>query len=126
MTTPRFRLYRDTRRGWIAGVCAGLSQYFDVDVRLVRAGWALGLMVLTVPTALAYLGMIVFVPRRPQESPFASTEEERVRRAVHLSPHETLREARLKFTDCAERISRLEEVVLSEDYKLRREFRDMR
>lgn len=126
MTTPRYRLYRDPVNGWLGGVCAGLSQYFALDVRLIRIGLVLGIMFLTVPTLLAYLAMVVFVPRRPDRSPFGSTEEERVRRSVHLAPHETLREARMKFQDCAERISRLEEAVLSEEFKLRREFRDIR
>ena len=30
------RLYRSRRDGMIAGVCAGLAEYFDVDPSLVR------------------------------------------------------------------------------------------
>ncbi len=38
MTTQR-RLYRDTENGKISGVCAGLSDYFDLDVTVVRVIW---------------------------------------------------------------------------------------
>ena len=31
------RLYRNPRRGWIAGVCAGLADYFGVGACLIRA-----------------------------------------------------------------------------------------
>jgi phage shock protein C len=30
------RLYKDSKNGKIAGVCAGLSDYFEIDVTLVR------------------------------------------------------------------------------------------
>lgn len=36
---PVRRLTRSPREGKIAGVCAGLASYFDVDVVLIRAAW---------------------------------------------------------------------------------------
>ncbi len=39
------KLYKDKKNEMIGGVCAGLSDYFDVDVTLVRLGMVLiGLM----------------------------------------------------------------------------------
>jgi phage shock protein C len=32
-------LYRDVDNGKISGVCAGLSDYFDIDVTLIRVIW---------------------------------------------------------------------------------------
>ena len=34
----RSRLHRDKKSGWIAGVCAGLANYFDTDPAFVRVG----------------------------------------------------------------------------------------
>lgn len=34
----RNRLARDTRNGWIGGVCAGFARTFGVDPRFLRAG----------------------------------------------------------------------------------------
>ena len=35
------KLYRDPRNGMIAGVCAGVAEYFGWDPTWVRLGWAL-------------------------------------------------------------------------------------
>lgn len=35
------KLYRDVDNGKIAGVCAGLSDYFDIDVTLIRVIWVI-------------------------------------------------------------------------------------
>jgi phage shock protein PspC (stress-responsive transcriptional regulator) len=34
------RLYRDTENGYIGGVCAGLSSYFNIDPTIIRLIWA--------------------------------------------------------------------------------------
>lgn len=34
----RTRLARDTREGWLGGVCAGFGRAFNVDPRFLRAG----------------------------------------------------------------------------------------
>lgn len=34
----RSNLARDTRGGWIAGVCAGMARYFNIDPAFVRVG----------------------------------------------------------------------------------------
>ena len=38
MSSPK-RLYRNSSAGRIAGVCAGIADYFDADVTLVRLVW---------------------------------------------------------------------------------------
>ena len=35
------KLYRDPQNGMIAGVCAGVAEYFGWDPTWVRLGWAL-------------------------------------------------------------------------------------
>lgn len=58
------RLYRDTENGKIAGVCAGLSDYFDVDVTLIRVLWLIALFVAG-GGLIAYLIMVIVVePKR--------------------------------------------------------------
>ena len=63
------RLYRSSDDRWIAGVAAGVADYFDVDPVLVRVIWLI-LVPLTGGIALlAYLIMIVVVPLEPGEMP---------------------------------------------------------
>lgn len=33
------RLYRVEKGAWLAGVCGGLAEYFNIDVSLVRLLW---------------------------------------------------------------------------------------
>jgi phage shock protein C len=48
----------------IAGVCAGIADYFDVDPTLVRAGWVI-LSVLSAgfPGFLLYVILMVVMPQ---------------------------------------------------------------
>ena len=61
MTT---RLTRSRTEGQIAGVCAGLANYFDVDVVLVRAAWVVFSVVpgAIIGGILAYLAAWLVIP----------------------------------------------------------------
>jgi len=47
--TPRKRFVRSTNDRKVAGVCAGVADYFDMDPTLVRILWALATLI-PVPT----------------------------------------------------------------------------
>ena len=59
MTTQR-KLYRDVDNGKISGVCAGLSDYFDIDVTLIRVIW-LVLLLCAGTGLLAYIILAIVV-----------------------------------------------------------------
>ena len=70
MTQPR-RLYRQSSTGRIAGVCAGIAEYLDSDVALVRLAWV---VLSVVPGGfiggiLAYLAAWLIVPDASQTVP---------------------------------------------------------
>ena len=54
---PKRRLVRRPAEGKIGGVCAGLADYFDADVALVRAAW----VVLSIWPGAIVLGVIAYV-----------------------------------------------------------------
>ena len=58
------RLTRSRTDGQLAGVCAGLASYFDVDVVLVRAAWVIFSIVpgALIGGVLAYLGAWLVIP----------------------------------------------------------------
>lgn len=59
------RLYRDSERGLILGVCAGIADCFDWPVWLVRVGtFALGWF-FPVSTIVAYIVAALIMPERP-------------------------------------------------------------
>ena len=61
----RKRLVRPRQGRKIAGVCAGLAEYFDLDVTLVRIIWVL-LLILPPSALLPYLLAWIVMPEEPQ------------------------------------------------------------
>jgi phage shock protein PspC (stress-responsive transcriptional regulator) len=59
------RLYRSRTDVMIGGVCAGVAEYFGVDVTLVRLLWALAALFPPAPGVLAYIIAWIIVPVRP-------------------------------------------------------------
>jgi len=58
------KLYRSTDDRWLAGVCGGLSKYFDVDVTLVRVIFVI-LALFGLGGVIIYLVLWVIVPPEP-------------------------------------------------------------
>lgn len=49
------RLRRDKRKGILGGVCAGLAEYFDLDLPLVRVAYVL------ISIFTAFAGVFVYI-----------------------------------------------------------------
>jgi phage shock protein C len=58
-------LYRDERNKMLGGVCAGLADYFGVDVTLVRLGVVVLGLAAHVFTLIAYLILWAVMPPQP-------------------------------------------------------------
>jgi phage shock protein PspC (stress-responsive transcriptional regulator) len=62
------RLYLSRTEKKIAGVCGGLSEYFDIDPTIVRLLVILGAFVTAVvPVVIGYIIAWIIVPVRPAE-----------------------------------------------------------
>ena len=57
------KLYRSTTNKTIAGVCAGLAEYLNIDPTIVRVIWAL--VSLSGAGLLAYLICALIIPEEP-------------------------------------------------------------
>lgn len=68
---PRKRLVRSTNDRKVAGVCAGIADYFDIDPTLVRVLWLLATLV-PGPNILAYIILWIAVPEGPTGVPATS------------------------------------------------------
>jgi phage shock protein C len=81
MEREQRRLVRRPAEGKLGGICAGLAEYFDADVALVRAAWVVlsiwpGAIVLGV---IAYIAAWILMPRG--ETPPATTSRPRLVRS---------------------------------------------
>jgi phage shock protein PspC (stress-responsive transcriptional regulator) len=83
---PR-RLVRLPADGKIAGVCAGLAAYFDVDVALIRLAWVLLSIVPggIIGGIVAYLVAWAIVPEAPGTVPRAGRRLERSATNVQIA-----------------------------------------
>jgi len=59
------RLYKSSNKK-ICGVCAGIADYFDIDVSLVRLGWIL-FTALGGSGIIAYIVAALVMPQKDEE-----------------------------------------------------------
>ena len=60
----RGRLARDHEAGWIAGVCAGVGRYFNIDPAFVRVGFVVGAVFYWKIALAAYIIAWILLPAR--------------------------------------------------------------
>ena len=120
----RTRIYRDPARGWIAGVCVGIADHIEVDPMLVRLAAVLCLIFFFLPTLVAYVAFALVLKPRPPAL-FASADEELFFRGLRNDPGSALRGIRERFGRLERRLARAEALVTSDEFDLRRRFRDL-
>lgn len=60
------KLYRSRQDKMLAGVCAGIAEYFDIDPTLVRLGFAIFVFAYG-SGILAYILCAIIIPERPYD-----------------------------------------------------------
>ncbi len=118
------RLYRDPDRGKIFGVCAGVADYFGVEVWPVRLAAVVSLIFFTLPTVIAYLLASWLVQEKPDDL-YARPEQEDIWRTIRTGPGQTLRDIRHRFRELERRLRAMEAHVTSREFKLNREINDL-
>lgn len=125
---PNFhRLRRDTRRGVIAGVCAGISGYFGWNLKWVRILSVLFTVFFFPVPALLYLAAAIFIKADNIRESYTKPdpESERFWRTFSTRPKATFSELKHRFRALDTRIADLEQAVTSDEYGLRKAFRDL-
>jgi len=126
MAGPQTRFYRDVRRKKVAGVCAGMSEYFGFDVTLIRVA-TLGSFFLIGPFLfLAYFLIAWMAPTRPAEFDRLGADEKKFWQTVRKNPRATARSVRSRFRDIDRRLARTEAYLTSPDKRLAREIDQLR
>jgi len=118
------RLYRNPRRGYVAGVCAGIADYFGMEPFLIRLAVVLGLIFFTLPLLIAYVIAALALPPRPEQV-YRSEEDEEFWRTVTIKPDRSLAGLAQRFRDVEKRVVGLEAYVASKDYEVNRAIRDL-
>ncbi len=120
----RNRFYRDTENGLLRGVCAGIADYFGMDVVTVRALAVLSLIIFTPATLLAYLIAGAVLPAAPEKL-FETDDEARFWRGLRTEPSGTFSDLRHRFRGAEQKLRGMEAYVTSSGFKLAREIDDL-
>ena len=59
------KLFRSRSQKMVGGVCGGLSEYFEIDVSVVRVLWVIGTLLSIGLGILAYIVMLIVFPEQP-------------------------------------------------------------
>ncbi|MBV8120320.1 MAG: envelope stress response membrane protein PspC [Alphaproteobacteria bacterium] len=120
----RHRLWRDTDRGIIAGVCAGIADYIGVEPMIVRLVAVLCLFFFFPPTIVTYVILAIVLRPKPPRL-YADPGEEAFWRGVGIAPADTLQSLKRKFRDLDLRLVQMERQITSGDFDLHRQFRNL-
>lgn len=112
----------------IAGVCGGIAERFGWDPVLVRLAAVLLFFFMAGPlVVVAYVVIWMITPLRTAaeyRSP-RDPDEEAFWRGVSDRPSATFANLKYTFMDLEDRLQTLERSVTSDEWRLRREFRDL-
>lgn len=122
----RHWLYRNQKDGMIAGVCAGVADYFGWPVGYVRLAYLFTAMIFFPLPIFFYFGCAFFLPRgEPISSRYKDASEERFWRTYSAQPKTTLSGLRHRFRALEARVADMERAVTSNEFSLRRKFSDL-
>ena len=121
---PRRRFVRRSDKAIVAGVCAGLADYFGFNLKATRVLAVISLFMAMPITLLVYFGTVFLIPSRPLSDQAESYDPE-FRKALRSSPAQTLGDVRRRFQSLDGRLARLERYVTSSRFNLDQEFRKL-
>lgn len=122
------KLYRDTRRQKVSGVCAGIARYFGVEVWVVRGMAITGLIFMPSVVIPAYIIASIVLPKAPNgESTPSITPADHTSPApelgARLSPRGSLRSVQTNLDQIELKLRRMESHVTSGQFELQRELK---
>ena len=120
------RLYRDSDRAMLGGVCAGLATPLGFNLKVTRFLAVVAFFCAMPITIIGYLAAVFLIPAASSKTfDDASSEEvrkERLREEI-LRAKPTVNEVRERYKSMDERLAKIEKYVTSSRYELDEEFR---
>lgn len=124
-------LYRDPQNGKITGVCAGLAEYFDIEVWLVRilavSAFLLGMGFFVI---IAYIAASLILEKMPEERRAQQYvyREHTVKQKpwkAGLPPEKILQNVETELNEMEDDLRRMEAYVTSSAFKVAREIKNL-
>jgi phage shock protein C len=130
---PTRRLYRDSERGMVGGVCAGFADYFGIETWVARCIALTGLLFMPTIVFPAYW-IAYFVMERKSSGRRSGSDPDSSRRdhrspapefGSRLSPRRSFRNVKADLAETELRLRRMEGHVTSNRFELQRELHRM-
>lgn len=126
MASTLINVYRDKKNGKLGGVCAGLAHKLGVEPWLVRIFALTGLLFASFLTLVLYIAAWLLLDDMPPEAEPAPAHIKTTGWRSGLSPQEALEALEKKLRSLNQRVAGIEQLVVSQEFRLRREFNDLR
>ncbi len=146
--TRERRLYRDADRAILGGVCAGLADYFGLNLKVTRFLAIIAFLAAMPFAIIGYLGAVCLIPaasyrgrevrveshccwgRSRRRSRRSRRTRERIDREFEAAreaapPKPSLNEVRERYKTLDKRLAELEKKVTSPRFQLEQEFRKL-
>ena len=116
------RLFRDRENAMLAGVCAGIADYFDLNRKGVRVATALAMLFPPfIPfVVLAYVVLALLLPVKPREL-YVDQERAVFWRGVSNAPADVFGALSHRFRELTLRLEKMEAHVTSKEFEFERE-----
>ncbi len=114
------RLYRNRKKGRISGVCAGVAEYFNLNVFWLRVITIVSCFLFFFPTVLIYFLLGFILEDKPKDL-YVDKEHDHFWRGVRSSPSNTLHELKHRFMSMEAKLRNMEAYVTSKEYQFDRE-----
>jgi len=120
------RLYRSrSDKVWL-GLCGGVAARFGWEPLLVRLAFVFGLfMTGFFPLIFFYIIAAMLTPKAPYGRPDLRPDEDQFWRNVSDRPRMTASGLKYTFMDLEQRLQNIERSVTSEEWRLKKAFRDL-
>lgn len=120
------KFYRSRNDRVIAGICGGIAERFGWEPLVVRLLAVASFFFFAGPLAvIAYIVVWMITPKAPMGGRNLSPEEDAFWRGVSDRPTVTFSNLKYSFMDLEDRLQTLERNVTSDEWRLRKEFRDL-
>lgn len=123
------KLYKNVKDRKFLGVCAGIADYLEVDVSIVRIVTVLTCLIPGSFVPIAYFIAAIILDKKPREAYVASNPQYS---KVKETLDETRNSSRTTFKSCSrkysaihERLARIEAYVTSSKFRLDKEFKNI-
>ena len=115
------RLYRDRENAMIAGVCAGIADYFGFNRKCVRCVTAFGCLFFLPFVVVSYIILAIVLPVRPPREEPVDEEQAKFWRGVSNAPSDVFSNVTHRFRELDLRLQRMEAFVTSREFDIDRE-----